>query len=198
MKKLLVIALLISATCRGQLISLHPNYSTPCFAGWTFDAGAVCTSGTVHITHSSGANTGLYKTVSLNGDFDIKIDYANLSIPNVYANGVRLIIIDGSSPANYVFVERRYDGGSGRPQSTYYGAGNNAGTTLLDAGTSNTSTSGTFRIKRVGSTITIYGADGTTSIATCTLSATLTSVQVYGWDTGSTGNSGDVTNYVQL
>ena len=89
----------------------------------------------------------------LMGDFDIQIDFLNLSLPDISLTFIRGFNVFVNNK-NFAYLERRYDG-----SHRYYGAIQVEGNETYGA-VNASDTSGKFRAKRTDSTLTFYYWDG--------------------------------------
>lgn len=120
---------------------------------WIGSVDASYSSGKVFVSHTPmGSTMGLWSRFFRSGDFDVSVNYSGLNLPACSFGAIGFMAITDSGNYN---VERR----TGNMLYTD-GAG--------PAGIVDATTSGIFRIQRVGTSITVFKSDGVTPFSTVT------------------------------
>lgn len=146
---------------------------------WTQSSDATTSvDNKLQITHpASGATQGLVSNFILTGDFDITMDYSDVSIPAcAYAAvGMGYLVDTGGGNFNSLYnIERRYSAGT-HNIFTDNGA---------DTWVNGFADPGKLRIKRVGGNVTTYQSDGVTPLSTEATSVANAKILIYGRDDG--------------
>ncbi|VVB78225.1 Uncharacterised protein [uncultured archaeon] len=174
-------------------ITINNNFDTGIDSNlWTVSPDASSVSGGVKITHPiDGITRGITSKFVMNGDFDLQVSYSSISIGGQgCGSGSSSSIGMSVSGAGISASIEKYVDSSQRSGEAFIARINNN----VASYSSNFFSSGIFRIKRTGSTLTVYQSDGVT-IAGSSSPVSTSDITITFYGSGSCVGSGIFDNF---